>query len=190
MMEKKDKRIQKTEQQLKKALSSLAKEKSIKEISVSELSKEAKISRATFYLHYRDPHDMIEQWSNDLLNQLLGIIESSEKMETKKLFQSVFVCIKDNREIATLILHAANPLNFLKQIDILVRNLTKETFVKKFHLTDTVQSDYLLTFVIGGSAGIIMEWIQNDMKESTTKMGDLLHQAVMNGMAFMDEQIK
>ena len=58
-----DRRIRKTRAVLKSSLLSLMKEKSVKHITVKELCDKADINRGTFYLHYTDVFDMLEQIS-------------------------------------------------------------------------------------------------------------------------------
>ncbi|WP_207706266.1 TetR/AcrR family transcriptional regulator [Clostridium sp. HBUAS56017] len=55
----KDRRYRRTQNQLKKAIIELLKVKNINQISVRELSEMADINRATFYLHYKTPYDLL-----------------------------------------------------------------------------------------------------------------------------------
>ena len=56
-----DQRKLKTQQAIHNAFLQLRKEKNLEQISVTELSRLAKISKATFYLHYRDIFDLSEK---------------------------------------------------------------------------------------------------------------------------------
>jgi AcrR family transcriptional regulator len=58
-MEKLDRRIVRTRQALRGALMDLVKEKSFEDISVEEITGRADVSRATFYLHYKDKEDLL-----------------------------------------------------------------------------------------------------------------------------------
>ena len=76
MAEKTDRRIRKTKAQLRRGLAKLLKEKTIKEITVKELVEEVDINRSTFYLHYTDIYDLLEQTENDLKNEILEIVNN------------------------------------------------------------------------------------------------------------------
>ena len=56
-----DRRVRKTRESLITALITLLEKKNINEISVRELSELADINRGTFYLHYKDPYDMLKK---------------------------------------------------------------------------------------------------------------------------------
>jgi AcrR family transcriptional regulator len=55
-----DRRIQRTHALLHEALGELIREKSYERITVADILKRAKISRSTFYLHFRDKDDLLE----------------------------------------------------------------------------------------------------------------------------------
>ena len=72
-----DIRKQKTRQAIQDAFLRLRAEKSLEQISVTELSRTAKISKATFYLHYRDIYDLSEQLQKAVIQRLLEQIDIS-----------------------------------------------------------------------------------------------------------------
>jgi AcrR family transcriptional regulator len=71
-----DRRIRKTRAALKKSLTTLMQQKQIKDISVRELTELADVNRGTFYLHYKDVFDLLEQSEADLLNEFHDTINS------------------------------------------------------------------------------------------------------------------
>ena len=56
-----DRRVRKTKARLREALVELLREKRVEEITVTELTRRADVNRGTFYCHYRDVHQMVEQ---------------------------------------------------------------------------------------------------------------------------------
>lgn len=56
-----DRRVRKTKRQLRQALTQLLQQKPIKDITVREIADLVDINRGTFYLHYKDVYDMLEQ---------------------------------------------------------------------------------------------------------------------------------
>ena len=71
-----DRRVRRTKQLLMHALFTLMKEKSYNDITVKELCEAADINRGTFYLHYRDIYDMVEQIEQDMLFQFEALISA------------------------------------------------------------------------------------------------------------------
>ena len=70
-----DRRVRKTRKLLKEALVALMTEKDFRKITVTELTKKADINRGTFYLHYFDIYDLLEEMENEALDYIKKIIE-------------------------------------------------------------------------------------------------------------------
>ena len=72
-----DQRKLKTRQAIEEAFLLLRKDNSLEQISVTELSRLARISKATFYLHYRDIFDLSEKLQKTAIRQVLDQIHIS-----------------------------------------------------------------------------------------------------------------
>jgi AcrR family transcriptional regulator len=64
-----DPRVRRTHQLLKEALIELAAERGFDAITVGDLAKRATVNRATFYRHYQDKYDLLEQIFQDSISQ-------------------------------------------------------------------------------------------------------------------------
>ncbi|MDD6074941.1 MAG: TetR/AcrR family transcriptional regulator, partial [Clostridium sp.] len=70
-----DRRVRKTRRILRECLTRLLKEKKIQDITVRELTDMADINRGTFYLHYKDVFDLLEQIEQELTEELEDILD-------------------------------------------------------------------------------------------------------------------
>ena len=75
-MENEDRRVRKTREVLKKSLISLMKEKNINSITVKELCEKADINRGTFYLHYVDVVNILNELEEELFKEFQEVILS------------------------------------------------------------------------------------------------------------------
>ena len=57
----------KTRRALREALLDLIEEKGLDRVTVKALCERADLNRGTFYLHYRDVYDLLEQYTDDVL---------------------------------------------------------------------------------------------------------------------------
>ena len=71
-----DRRVRKTKSQLREGLARLMLQKSIKEITVKELVDEVDINRSTFYLHYTDIYQMLQQIEEDALEEITQVMQN------------------------------------------------------------------------------------------------------------------
>ena len=78
-----DARVIYTKRVLREALFDSLKTKSINHVRVKEICDKAGLNRATFYKHYRDCYDMIEQLQKELLDEFEQVFISNEKFGKK-----------------------------------------------------------------------------------------------------------
>ena len=80
-----DRRVKRTKKILYEALLTLMQNKAINKITVKELTELADINRKTFYLHYTDIFDMIDQIKENILLEFNDIISKHKfTSETKE----------------------------------------------------------------------------------------------------------
>ena len=77
---KNDARVRYTKKVLREALLECLKNKSIKEITVKEICEKAGVNRATFYKHYRDCYNLLEQTEENELEQFRQALSKNSKL--------------------------------------------------------------------------------------------------------------
>lgn len=77
-----DLRQKKTLRAIEQAFYALRKQKKLEAITVTELCRNAEISKATFYLHYRDIFDLSEKMQNDIIEGIFSRLEKPMEILT------------------------------------------------------------------------------------------------------------
>ena len=72
-----DARVKYTRMVIQQTFLELLQKKPISKITVTEICEIAGINRATFYKHYMDPYDLLEQFENEAIQGLLSMMEGS-----------------------------------------------------------------------------------------------------------------
>ncbi len=72
-----DRRTLYTKKVIKDAYTELLKKKNYSQITVSEICRLAEINRSTFYLHYLDAYDVLDEISNDTVDSILSLSSAS-----------------------------------------------------------------------------------------------------------------
>ncbi len=91
-----DLREKKTKRSIQNAFLQLRAHKMLERITVIELSELAEISKATFYLHYKDIYDLSDKLQNEVIQQILNSITnpelflSSPAQFTKELYTAFY----------------------------------------------------------------------------------------------------
>lgn len=86
-----DKRVIRTKKAIKAALFRIMEEKDISSISISELTKEANVNRRTFYTHYRNITDILDEIEGDLVEALSRLVRSIDLRATRQSAHDLFV---------------------------------------------------------------------------------------------------
>ncbi len=184
----KDRRVRRTKQFLEDGLLQLLQEKSIKNITVRELTERVDINRSTFYLHYMDIFDMVEKIEQQLIDDFYDEWESNRCRECtlqEEVYQFMEISlsyIKKHRQ-KVLILCSKNgdrtfierlaEVNF-KQARVWIRSLLGEQAEER-------QVDLATTFFCNGCVAVENKWLVDDEMQDPEEILKLMFQLVLNG---------
>lgn len=160
---------------LKNALMDLLSEKgSVTKISVRELCERADLNRSTFYAHYSEPKELLEEVEAELLDatrEHLQKIGAENNIGAHRYLLSFLIYIKENdKPFRTLLIDAGDPefrSKFMQQSIIqFVENLDI-AFPKE-------QEQYIYSYILNGSTGVIIQWMRSDYSIDENALVDLL----------------
>ena len=184
MAEKVDRRVRKTKAQLREGLAHLMLEKSIKEITVKELVDKVDINRSTFYLHYADIYQMLQQIEEEALDNITHILENcpvdfSNNESTLEFVTKFFAILDSDKDLCRALLGPHGDMAFVEQIE----NLLAGTFLK--HLPGTFPKNdsnlkYAYAFILNGCVGLIKTWLSQPVQESPAHMAELTCRLIEN----------
>lgn len=167
---KKDKRLVKTKKSLLEAILRLLGEKSLSEITVTELTEEAGINRKTFYLHYDRTEDIIRDFSDDLLNcTYRELTESAMRDGGKDMaenFRAVNRVLSENLEFFRYFVRSGAYQYFIdkaerrRYVDC-IRQLLPSLFGQ-----DSASS-YVAEYVLSGVCAVYVRWLEQDTPDMT-----------------------
>jgi AcrR family transcriptional regulator len=180
-----DRRVRKTRMQLRAGLTQLMREKTIKDITVRELAQLVDINRCTFYLHYRDIYDMVEQVEQEVFDEFEALVRAHPAEELQdtpiSLLRDLFDFFSDNADLCAAFIGGNGDMAFFNKLIALIRERVVE-FWKQEKKKDPEQYDYYFSFLAAGFMGIIHEWYARDMKEMPAQMATMAEQLVLHGM--------
>lgn len=160
---------------LKNALMDLLSEKgSVTKISVRELCERADLNRSTFYAHYSEPKELLEEVEAELLDatrEHLQKIGAENDIGAHRYLLSFLIYIKENdKPFRNLLFDAGDPefrskfmqqsiIQFIENLDI--------AFPKE-------QEQYIYSYILNGSTGVIIQWMRSDYSIDENALVDLL----------------
>ena len=160
---------------LKNALMDLLSEKgSVTKISVRELCERADLNRSTFYAHYSEPKELLEEVEAELLDatrEHLQKIGAENDIGAHRYLLSFLIYIKENdKPFRTLLIDAGDPefrSKFMQQSII--------QFVENLNISfPKDQEQYIYSYILNGSTGVIIQWMRSDYSIDENVLVDLL----------------
>lgn len=158
-----DKRVIRTKKSIKAALFKLMEEKDISSITISELTKEANVNRRTFYTHYRNITDILDEIESDLvreLSRLMGDFNPDEyRISAYNLFMGLNSLISEDFDYYFNVVRVDMRGMLLSRL----RSVVKETtdLLMKRICRNSENAGLASAFIVGGFFNLYMEWYNN-----------------------------
>ena len=197
-----DRRIRKTRRVIRQCLTELLKTKRIQDITVREISEKADINRGTFYLHYRDIFDLMEQIENELLEELEDVLnhfKASDLLSNPALvFTRVFQLVKENTDMVSILIGQNGDINFVNRLKDIVREKCLKDWMELFRpgagggrqtsrssqntLLDDSAFEAYYSFTVTGCIGLVQYWLDSGLKETPEQLASLVEQIISKGL--------
>ena len=197
-----DRRIRKTRRVIRQCLTELLKTKRIQDITVREISEKADINRGTFYLHYRDIFDLMEQIENELLEELEDVLnhfKASDLLSNPALvFTRVFQLVKENSDMVSILIGQNGDINFVNRLKDIVREKCLKDWMELFRpgagggrqtsrssqntLLDDSAFEAYYSFTVTGCIGLVQYWLDSGLKEMPEQLASLVEQIISKGL--------
>jgi AcrR family transcriptional regulator len=187
----KNRRINRTKTAIYKALVELIGEKGFNAVTVSDISDRADINRGTFYKHYRDKFDLLDQIEAEIINDVEGIVLQAQSLNFADfnsndnplpIVVSIFEYMKDNSALINSILGVEGDTAYLYRLGQAVEKNLKLGFLAGLRAKNfLVPAEYLISYAIFAHFGVIRTWLKNDCRETPREMAIILSKLSMHG---------
>ncbi len=163
-----NKKRKNSQHKIGRAFIQLVQYKNLNEISVTDICKDAKINRSTFYANYLDVYDLADKIKDEMFNNILQLYpeEALSKIHSYD-YLKLFKHIKDN-QIYYNTLFKLN-FDFSEYYNI---ELEEKEALKFFGTTKNV--DYHIEFFKAGINALMKKWLQNGCKETPEELNEIL----------------
>lgn len=156
-----DKRVIRTKKAIKAALFRIMEEKDISSISISELTQKANVNRRTFYTHYRNITDILDEIEGDLVEALGRLVRSIDLRATRQSAHDLFVGLD---ELITVEFDYYFQLVRVDMRGMLMSRLKKvikgmtDLFLEQLFMKHGENAAAMSAFIVGGFFNMYLEW--------------------------------
>ncbi len=175
-----DLRVQRTRNLIVEALVELTIEKGFAAVTVQDIVKRARINRTTFYRHYEDKFDLLDQYAQAVYkladnasdtNSTPGLEAVAEKMAQGLV--KVLEHVRGHAKFFRVMLGPNGDPAFTAKIRQFVQKRIRRSLPKAL-LSDENAADLYLSYVSSGAVGVLAWWLANDMPYAPEQMVTIL----------------
>lgn len=174
-MNKSEAKFHNTAVKMNDALFRILEKKDFSEISILEICKEAGVNRSTFYAHYANTSELLQEARDKFVKNFFnGFSDNIDKSEVSKIQAESFVSaqyiipylefVKKNKNIFKVFVNNINTFNTDELYKLLLDNLWIPS-CKKRGITDNTVITYMSRFYLTGMTSIVMEWINKNCED-------------------------
>jgi AcrR family transcriptional regulator len=156
------------------ALMILMEQKNFKEISITELTKRAGVSRMAFYRNYNQMENIITLYLMEYLEDYSKQLLNKKKFNNYESALLYFSCFRKQEKLLFNLIHSN------------LTNLIFESSVEYFHTfsknivcekpCSSEKQRYHAEFIVGGLYKVLIEWAKNGMAESDQDMAGFVNE--------------
>ena len=181
-MKKQDRRVVRTRRQLRDALMQLILEKGYETITVQDITDRADLSRATFYLHFKDKEELLVNSLEEMFDALVTaqvetitpeklmhgeMIKSALAFQHAAEYSLVYKSMLSERGVA-YVMHRIQ--NYLAEVA-----LRQMRALLPAGLQPPVPMEIIAHHLAGALFGLIIWWLENDMPHPPEYMAQMFH---------------
>ncbi|MDQ1912176.1 TetR/AcrR family transcriptional regulator [Paenibacillus sp. GD4] len=192
MSEKTDARIARSKKLIYSALLELMEEKGFDAITVGDITSRGGLNRGTFYLHYRDKYDLLEQYQQEVLGGLFKhmskispeMIAQHPSAETPpQIIQNIFEYIGDNSAFFRVMLGPKGDPACVSMIRERLESYMHSRFkeIQPAEGKELVPREYLIAYVSNANLGVIQRWLTDGMTYSPQFVAGLVYRMAKYG---------
>jgi AcrR family transcriptional regulator len=181
-----DRRIKRTKMLLQNALVDLMLEKAVGKISVKELTQRADVNRSTFYLHYLDIYDMLEQMENEFVETIQGFFHDFfTPLPTSMpltLFVNISEWLEQDKEYYVKLLRGSASGYIFEELESRIRDEFLTLLYLIFLDEESLDLRTRVNFTVSGTVGVLRMWVMEGGNISLVELSETIDDILNNGM--------
>lgn len=160
-----NKRRKKSQEKIKLVFIDLIQNKELKEITVTDICKKAKLNRSTFYANYLDVYDLANKIKKELEQEIINLYPEERKLKrSSHNFLKLFYYIKENQPFFNTYFKLTYGIETNIGYDLALASL--------FYNNENI--DYHIEFFAGGFNAIIKKWLSEGCIKTPEEINQIL----------------
>ena len=172
-----DIRVIKTKKAIREGVLQLLSEKTIDDISITELAQVAQINRKTFYNYYQSPHQVLDELESELVEEFVSAINASDwdewydgqGFDFRKILSCITKSIQENRDTYRYLLKIKKTSDIMLKIEARLKIEAVEYFSRYLDI-ETEFIVMIMEYVISGMFAVYRKWFSDGQQVSADEV--------------------
>jgi len=175
-----DLRIRRTRLALREALLALIEEKGFETLIVQDIADRAMINRVTFYKHYRDKYDLLEQIMQEMLSELstpvTTLLQSPKNEAVIAELTPWLEHVASHANFYRMMLGKEGNAAFAAQLRDYLEGIVEQAVTRmQFNQPATLPLPLLRRFATAGFLGVVSWWLEQEEPWPVQELARQLH---------------
>lgn len=176
---------------IQEAFVELMQEKEIKKITVTDIITRADLNRGTFYAHYKNTEELLQQIESEIINKMLDFLREFHHNNffhnPLPILKKVENYIQDNKDFLRILVATKGSERFLLRLNrIFVEYLENNQEIPK---SIKEKPDFFIRghFLAGGIINTYQAWLSGDLNKPLNEVSQVVSDIIVNTTLFKDE---
>ncbi len=183
-----DRRTRKTNKAIKKALVKLMLEKDISKITIKDIAEEADINRGTFYFHFYDVYEVLEQIEDDIISKIYELIDEFNFKDLASSPLPFLLKISDflneDREFNKLLFMNESSVTFLNKLKILLKQKIINDNINSIDIKNQQSFSCCIIFIASGTIDLYKEWFKGNINMTIEELSKTIDHLIIDGVKY------
>jgi len=157
-------------QMIRQAFLELIQEKDVEKITVTDIITRADINRGTFYAHYKDIRDLMEQIGNEIIAKVIGVLDEFHFQnflhDPLPLLMKISDWLEEDLEYYRILVNIRGSEVFLNKLkEIFITQMETDSDIPD-SIKKTQEFKIHLHFIAGGIINLYQVWLRGGLDNS------------------------
>lgn len=154
------------------ALMILMETRDFQDITITEITQKAGVSRMGYYRNYTTKEEIISTKFEEIFDLCLGDMEQMEDVDWARANELAYYYFDQNKSLLRNMLKANLTEMLLQSFDAYLTNLNGRIYTGE---KEDAGLYYFASYQVGGFYNMMLDWVKNDFKESPELMAKIIN---------------
>jgi len=176
-----DRRVRYSQMMLKQALIDMMADEPVSRITIKDICERADVNRGTFYAHYADQYELLDDIQDELDAEIKAVLARSHGSVTE-VVTAILGTFANHQALCRVLFGPYGDAAFIGKVMNNARPQFIEQWTAKVQPADASELDRFYLYAASGIAAVMQNWLQGDMAQPPQELALFIDKALNHGL--------